>query len=512
MSQRKIMNRKKLNKKKLAIFALIIVLVCAGVFLLYDNTGNAQPSMEELKENGIFTEGISIHGANIGGLTYNQGKEKLNPVTDDMVKEYTLTVKLENDNHKINGDDINLDTDMEKQMEEAIKIGNLGTRKQRRNQKKDAKKNGKTFELEYEYDESLLEQNLKTIYSQTGKAAKDASVKMEGGQLVYTEGQNGKAINMEKLTKDVNEVMDKGESNGVVTAEFVEQKPKYTVAMLKEKLVKKSGVSTEFKSSSEDRVTNVVKAANMLNGTMVAPGASFSINKVLGARTEKNGWKIATGISGGKYIDDVGGGVCQVSSTLYKTAVQSGLKITDRVHHMFPVTYLPLGQDAAISTGGPDLQFTNPYDFPIYIVSGASSKNKAIDISIYGPANEDGSSIVFKTEKLSDDAPKSAAKISENANLREGEYVEIKPRKNRIEVKRWLEYIIGGKVTKTVDLSNDIYEAFSGEYIIGKGTKVDEKTGVPSGTKVDEKYLTTKRETTVKTTEATTAAPAPAEQ
>lgn len=502
-------NSRKLNKKKLASLVAVFLLACVGGFLLYENTGNAQPSIEELMESGVFAQGVKIEETAVGGLSYAQGKEKLAPESEQKIDDFTLTVKLESDKHKMVGEDINLNTNLEPKMQEAIKIGNMGNRKQRRKQKNETKKNGSSFELDYEYDQALLEQNLDAIYEKTGKAAKDATVKMEGGKLVYTEGQSGSEINIDKLTQDVNQAMERGDKNAEVHAEFVEQKPAYTVAMLQQKLVKKSSTNTEFKSSSADRSANIVKAAGMLNGAMVRPGEKFSINKVLGARNEKNGWKIATGMAGGKYIDDVGGGVCQVSSTLYNTAMKSGLKVTNRTHHMFPVSYLPLGQDAAISTGGPDLELINNYDFPIYILAGASATGKTLDISIYGPRNADNSTIEFKTEKISDDLPKSAAKISENANLREGEYVEISPRKNRIEVKRWLEHTIDGKVANTTQLSNDIYEAFGGEYVIGKGTPVDEKTGIPKGTKVDEKYLTTKRETTTTTTTAAPAPPAP---
>ena len=92
--------------------------------------------------------------------------------------------------------------------------------------------------------------------------------------------------------------------------------------------------------------------------------------------------------------------------------------------------------------------------------------------------------------------------INVNNNLLEGEYVEIKPRKNRIVVERWLEYVIDGKTVRTEKMSNDTYAAFNGEYAVGPGTETDSKTGKPKGRKVSEEYLTKKRETTKESTTA----------
>lgn len=497
--------QKKVNWKKLVAAAVVLLAAVICGVLAYQYTGNQQPSIEELMETATYIEGVTINGQPIGGMNVEQAMEAVFPVSEEKISQFLLTVNLEGKDHQVTGSELSLETNYANQLKEALKEGHVGNRKTRARQKKKAKKEGTNFVLSYLTNDELMETGLNGIYKETGHTASDASVRLNAGKLEYVEGQNGIKLNMDKLKADVKAAIEAGEDHPVVTGEVVEVSPAYTVDMLKEKLVKRGSSRSEFKSSDSGRAYNVAKAAGLINGQVILPGETFSINSVLGARSVKNDWKVSIGISNGKYIDDVGGGICQVSSTLYNAGIKAGLEVVERRHHSLPVSYLPLGQDAAISTGGPDLKLKNPYDFPIYIVASATTTEKVLDVMVYGPASEDGSSIVFKSKELSNTEPEEKAKVTENENLMEGEYVEVKPRKNRIEVKRWLEYVIDGKTVKTEELKNDVYRAQAGEYAIGKGTPVDETTGKPNGKKVDEKYLTTKRETTAKTTNQSTA-------
>lgn len=490
----------KINKSRLSVVILVLFAALVGGYFLYMGTGYKEANAQELVQGAKFAEGITVNKVDIGGLTYNEALEKLDPVEFTKMTNFKLSIIINDNKHEINGDDINIDTNMEDTLVQAITIGQTGNRKQRKKELKQVKKEGKDFQLRYTYDNDLMGQQLTAIQKKTGMAAQDASVKIEGGEIIYIEGKTGIKIDKEKLEEDVSAGMDQGFEQFEIQAQTLEVSPSITVQDLKNRLVKKSGTSTEFKSSSASRVANVVKAAGLLNGEMIPAGKTFSINSVLGARTSDNGWSVATAISSGKYIDDVGGGVCQVSSTLYNSAVKAGLEVVERRPHTFPVSYLPVGQDAAISTGGPDLKLKNNYDFPIYIVAYASSSSKTLDVMIYGPKNEDGGSYVFKSNEIENEQPSGKATINVNNNLLEGEYVEIKPRKNRIVVERWLEYVIDGKTVRTEKMSNDTYAAFNGEYAVGPGTETDSKTGKPKGRKVSEEYLTKKRETTKEST------------
>ena len=129
-------------------------------------------------------------------------------------------------------------------------------------------------------------------------------------------------------------------------------------------------------------------AAEKINGVILQPGQTFSYNDVLGQRTKANGFKEAGAYSGGQVVQEVGGGICQVSSTLYYCAMVSNLKINTRTCHYFPVAYIEPGMDATVSWGGPEFKFTNSREYPIEIK--AYVEKNSITVEIWG-TDVDGS-------------------------------------------------------------------------------------------------------------------------
>lgn len=123
-----------------------------------------------------------------------------------------------------------------------------------------------------------------------------------------------------------------------------------------------SSFSTEFDPSATNRASNIILAANKLNWTTIPPFSVFSFNEVIGERVIENGYLSAPQFFAGTKIEGIGGGVCQVSSTLYVAAMMGGMKVTKRHSHSRPVSYIPMGMDAAVSSDGLDLVFENPYD------------------------------------------------------------------------------------------------------------------------------------------------------
>lgn len=130
------------------------------------------------------------------------------------------------------------------------------------------------------------------------------------------------------------------------------------------------------------RATNVGLAADALNGTIVLPGQQFSYNEVVGPRTRARGYVEATVYSSGEVTTGIGGGICQVSSTLYAAMRDCGLPATERHQHSLPVHYLPAGYDATVAYGSLDLKFVNIYQVPIYIRADADNGNLTIDLMV----------------------------------------------------------------------------------------------------------------------------------
>lgn len=166
--------------------------------------------------------------------------------------------------------------------------------------------------------------------------------------------------------------------------------PEHTTDELNEMLFrdKLGSQTTNYSSSSSNRTNNVELAASKINGVILNPGETFSYNDVVGQRTEATGFKSASAYAGGKVVQAIGGGICQVSSTLYCAALYANLQIDARDCHHFSVGYVPDGLDATVSWGGPEFKFTNNRDYPIKIV--ATYGDHELTVELWG-TDVDGS-------------------------------------------------------------------------------------------------------------------------
>ena len=147
-----------------------------------------------------------------------------------------------------------------------------------------------------------------------------------------------------------------------------------------EKLTLRSSFYTTYATSTDERKSNIALAAKSLNGTFVDVGAEFSFNRTVGERTVKRGYKVAKIIVGGEFVDGVGGGVCQVSTTLYNAILLAGLKITEYHAHSLPVSYVAPSFDAMVNSGSADLRFINDTFNPIIIYAHADGQRLLIEI------------------------------------------------------------------------------------------------------------------------------------
>ncbi len=140
--------------------------------------------------------------------------------------------------------------------------------------------------------------------------------------------------------------------------------------------------TTYYNSSVKGRTTNIRLAAEAINGTVLQPGETFSLNGIVGRRTAAKGYQNAIIFQNGKQVEGLGGGVCQVSSTVYGAVLYADLKVTERSCHQFQVSYTPVSQDAAVYYGSQDFKFVNNTDNPIKIVASAGSGS--LSVTIYG--------------------------------------------------------------------------------------------------------------------------------
>lgn len=177
-----------------------------------------------------------------------------------------------------------------------------------------------------------------------------------------------------------------------------------------------SSVSTSLNTGNVDRTNNVTLAAKYMNGTILNPGEEFSYNGIVGQRTTERGFKAAGAYSNGQLIDEVGGGVCQPSSTLYMAVLRADLEVTERTNHSMTVAYTPLGEDATVSYGSLDFKFKNNTDYPIKLITvreGSQMKAKIMGTKV------DDKTVRLETEILETLTPETIKKT--DSSLKPGE-------------------------------------------------------------------------------------------
>ena len=220
--------------------------------------------------------------------------------------------------------------------------------------------------------------DLEAVLNEHSIEAKDAYWDTQTYKVI--DSVNGLGFNVEEAQKTIAE----GQYGTKVTIPFVLTQPEMTTEALNERLFRDTLSTFTAKSSSNSgRKNNLKLACKAVNGVILNPGETFDYNTALGKRTTAAGYKAANAYVNGETVQTVGGGICQVSSTIYYCALMADLEIVTRKNHSYPSTYIPLGMDATVSWGGPEFRFRNNTQYPIKIVASANGGNTTVSIMSY---------------------------------------------------------------------------------------------------------------------------------
>lgn len=242
-------------------------------------------------------------------------------------------------------------------------------------------------ELEYEADITASEElDIDELYASVHCQAEDAYYDSESGGIV------DEIVGLDFDKAEAKSLWNSAEYGDTVEIPLDVTEPELTAEALGKMLFRDElgTITTYLYGSSENRISNVRLACSILSDTVLEPGETFSYNGSLGERTAARGFKSAPAYSGGQVVQEIGGGICQVSSTIYNAALLANLTIADRTCHYFPVGYLPPGLDATVSWKIPDFKFTNSRDYPIRLEIAVSDDGAELTATIYG-TDVDGS-------------------------------------------------------------------------------------------------------------------------
>jgi vancomycin resistance protein YoaR len=308
--------------------------------------------------------------------------------------------------------------------------------------------------------------------------AEDATVEFTGEfdcPFLYTEEKSGRGVDKNKLCRDTALYLDGGREP---ECSYIELSPAISLEDIKAITAERSEFFTSYTTSSEGRKNNIALAAKYLSGTVIESGGEFSFNETVGPRTAARGFQKANIIFNGELVLGTGGGVCQVSSTLYNAFILSGLEVTGASRHSKVIPYLPASRDAMVSSTQ-DLTARNPYVNPVYITARADGNR--LTIRIYGETPDSEYRLNSKIIK-SIPAPEPLIKV-EGMNIPEDirtrlmkgspselcgiPYVEkkVKEAEAGLISEAYRERYVNGALMESTLISHDVYPATRAEIL-----------------------------------------------
>ncbi len=332
--------------------------------------------------------------------------------------------------------------------------------------------------------EEAIEAQAAAMAEKWNKAARNGSIAgydSASDSFTFAGEETGLEIDQEKLKADIQAALSARDFDRTIEVTANAVQPEISQANA-QNLYKTLGSYTTNTTSNSKRNTNVKLAAQKLNGTILQPGEELSFNNTVGERTEAKGYQSAAAYNNGEVVQEIGGGVCQVSTTLYNAVVKSGLQVSKRQSHTFEPSYVTPGQDATVSWGGPDFRFINNSKSAIGIK--ASYYNQTVTVSIYGiPVLEDGVSQYLESVKLKDIDPP-APTYEEDQTLQPGEEVVVSAGSSgsqwqtKLIVKKNGE-IISSNVDHTVTYKghNPVIKRNTSGIVIGGETQASDQSG-----------------------------------
>ena len=348
----------------------------------------------------VVPQGISVSGEDVGGLWEEEAKQKAEEIAASM-KAQSITLDVDGTAVDITAEGLGYDWANPNVVEDTVKEYHTGNIIQRYMKQKDVSRTPVDLAIRLEADERTVQSVLGQLCTPLERAAMDASITREDGRFVVTPSQTGIVVDLAVTTAMVREEIQKGLKEPVhITAAVAVSEPAKTTEMLSQIQDVLGTFSTDFSSSSRARATNLQVGSSKINGRVLMPGETLSGYECMQPFTTANGYATAAAYENGQVVDSVGGGVCQIATTLYNAALFAELEITQRQNHSMIVTYVPPSNDAAIAGTYKDIKVTNPYDTPIYVEGGTSGRT--LTFTIYGketrPANR---TLKFQSETLS---------------------------------------------------------------------------------------------------------------
>ena len=475
-----------MKKIKLLVAAVVIILAGAVLFT------NENLFKADVAKDAVIQEGVYIGGIDVSGMTSEEATAAVEAYVATL-QEAWITLEGPKNTLKYQLKDLGLTAKIEKAVKEAVSVGNSGNLIKRYMELKDLETEDYVVDMGLSIDKQLTGNKIHGKRSKIDVKAIDNGLKIENGKFVYVPGQEGNEVDIVTSVNGLNEYIGSDwELQVVENAKFtltsVISQPRGTeeqLAVVKDLI---GTFTTNYKSSGAGRAKNVENGASKINGSILYPGDELSVYEKVNPFTKENGYELAGSYSNGETVESFGGGICQVSTTLYNAVLNAELEITQRFSHSMIVTYVDLSADAAIAGTYKDLRFKNNYDFPIYIE--AVCKNRNITFNIYGveqrPADR---KVSYVSETVSVNDPDTEFTLSSSHAL--GSFIQTRSEHIGYVAKLWKVVTVNGVETERKQVNRSSYQASCRKVTIGtKGATAEQIAAIQAALATkDDNYI-----------------------
>ena len=483
--QHKKRKRKKSGSGALKWIALAAAaLICVIIIVSIANSGGADAvaDMDKLMQTGKrFKAGVKLIGVDVSGMTPEEATGLVKNAAEKKLKTVAVTISSGENSWTLDSDAMGMGYDIAEALADGLNFG----RGEDDNTVVITGAGEGEFDAKYTWDRgkiisalAAMSQSINT--EATAAYAEPVTDWTQEERFIYHTGEEGITLNEEATADAIEKALGQGEFVCTVEATVNAVLPGGNIDDLKAATSFIASYTTKFSARRDDEVKqnrkfNIQKAADIINGNTIQPGEEWSFNTVVGPRTYELGWKGANGISGGKeYTIQAGGGICQVSTTLYNALLCANMEIVDRRAHTIPSDYVPVGLDATVDTRGIDFVWKNNTDMPAYIfakvekVAGSSSRN-TITVYVYGKPLPEGVTYQSRNEIIEERSRQDEAIYTNDASIPTGYQLERVQGHKYYVAEAYQDKYVDGKLAESKLLYTDKYKGNPPEVSIGTG-------------------------------------------
>lgn len=419
-------------------------------------------------DNAVIKEGVYAGPVDLSGMTAEEAESAVQSYVDSIGNAELTLNAVSGNTVTVNTSGFGISWGNREIISDAVSLGRSGNVIRRFKDLSDLKKHKKVYDLELAFDNEAVRQVIENqccVYDM--KPVNAELIPGDNGTFSIIEGRDGQEVNVDASVAAVEDYFNSGTGSGAVDLVVDVVKPKGDTETLSKIRDKLGSFTTKYETSGADRSANVATGCRHINGTLLYPGEQFSVYEHVSPFTEENGYHLAGSYLNGLVVESLGGGICQVSTTLYQAVLRAELQIDERSNHSMVVDYVPHGGDAAIAGTAKDFKFTNNTEYPIYI-SGQTG-GKAITFSIYGVETRDPArSLEFESVELSKEEPVGDKVIADPSQP--AGYVHNQSAHTGYHCEFWKIIKVNGEEKDRVKINTSYYKAVPRTISIGTAT------------------------------------------